>query len=272
MATTTRVAAWQCLPGPRDVAGNLRRLDAIGAAAAARGVEVLVTPEMFTSGYAITRADAERLAEDAGGPTEAAVAEIARRHHLAIVFGHPERAPEGHAYNAATMIGPDGVVRGRHRKVHLYGDLDREQFAASGARPAAFDFAGSRAGVLICYDVEFPEAVRSLAIDGARAVYVPTANMIGCEEVQEILVRARACENNCRARLRELLRRGRGVRVQRAQPDLRAARRGARPGRRQVGGTDHRGPARRVHRHLPGGPPGGPVRPVRQVSAGFATG
>jgi predicted amidohydrolase len=81
--------------------------------------------------------------------------------------------------------------------VHLYGDLDREQFVASAARPAAFDFAGSRAGVLICYDVEFPEAVRSLAIDGARAVYVPTANMIGCEEVQEILVRARACENNC---------------------------------------------------------------------------
>ena len=206
MATTTRVAAWQCLPGPRDVAGNLRRLDAIGAAAAAQGVEVLVTPEMFTSGYAITRADAERLAEDAGGPTETAVAEIARRHRLAIVFGHPERAPEDgpskhgaskhRAYNAATMIGPDGVVRGRHRKVHLYGDLDREQFVAGGARPAAFDFAGSRAGVLICYDVEFPEAVRSLAIDGARAVYVPTANMIGCEEVQEILVRARACENN----------------------------------------------------------------------------
>jgi len=202
MATTTRVAAWQCLPGPRDVAGNLRRLDAISAAAAAQGVEVLVTPEMFTSGYAITRADAERLAEDAGGPTEAVVAEIAGRHHLAIVFGHPERAPgdsasNHRAYNAATMIGPDGVVRGRHRKVHLYGDLDRDQFVASGARPAAFDFAGSRAGVLICYDVEFPEAVRSLAIDGARAVYVPTANMVGCEEVQEILVRARACENNC---------------------------------------------------------------------------
>ncbi len=86
------------------------------------------------------------------------------------------------------MIGPDGVVRGRHRKVHLYGDLDRDQFVANGARPAAFDFDGSRVGMLICYDVEFPEAVRSLAVDGARAVLVPTANMTGCEEVQEILV------------------------------------------------------------------------------------
>jgi predicted amidohydrolase len=197
MSTTTRVAAWQCVPGPLDVAGNLRRLDAICASAAARQVSVLVTPEMFTSGYAITRAEVVRLAEDAGGPTETAVAEIARRHRLAIVYGHPERAPGGAAYNAATMIGPDGVVRGRHRKVHLYGEVDRGQFTANPGRPAAFDFDGSRVGMLICYDVEFPESVRHLAVNGARVVLVPTANMTGCEEVQEILVRARACENNC---------------------------------------------------------------------------
>jgi predicted amidohydrolase len=199
MSPTTRVAAWQCSPGSRDVAGNLRRLDAACATAAARRAQVLVTPEMFTSGYAITPAEVVRLAEDAGGPTEAAVARIARRHHLAIVYGHPERAPgdNDRAYNAATMIGPDGVVRGRHRKVHLYGDLDRAQFVPGGDRPAAFDVDGSRVGMLICYDVEFPEAVRSLAVDGARAVFVPTANMTGCDEVQEILVRARACENNC---------------------------------------------------------------------------
>jgi 5-aminopentanamidase len=197
MSATTRVAAWQCLPGPFDVAGNLRRLDAICASAAAQQVEVLVTPEMFTSGYAITRAGVLRLAEDAGGPTEAAVAQIARRHHLAIVYGHPERAPGDSAYNAATMIGPDGVVRGRHRKVHLYGDLDRGQFVANDKPPTAFDFEDSRVGMLICYDVEFPEAVRSLAVDGARAVLVPTANMTGCEAVQQILIPARACENNC---------------------------------------------------------------------------
>lgn len=202
MPPTTRVAAWQCLPWSRDVAGNLRRLDAICASAAAQRAEVLVTPEMFTSGYAITPADVLRHAEDAGGPTEAAVAQIARRHHLAIVYGHPERAPgaraaEDGAYNAATMIGSDGVVRGRHRKVHLFGNLDRAQFVANSEPPAAFDFDGSRVGMLICYDVEFPEAVRSLAVDGARAVFVPTANMTGCEEVQDVLVRARACENGC---------------------------------------------------------------------------
>jgi predicted amidohydrolase len=197
MSTTTRVAAWQCQPGPLDVAGNLRRLDEICAQAAAQQVEVLVTPEMFTSGYGLTPDQVLDLAEDAGGPTDAAVAQIARRHRLAIVYGHPERAAAGGAYNAATLVGPDGVVRGRHRKVHLFGDVDRRLFVPNPAPPAAFDFDGARVGILICYDVEFPEAVRSLAAGGARAVLVPTANMTGFDVVQQVLVRARACENGC---------------------------------------------------------------------------
>jgi 5-aminopentanamidase len=222
VSNTVRVAAWQCQPGPLDVAGNLRRLDEICATAAARQVEVLVTPEMFISGYGLAADQVSRLAEAAGGPTEAAVAEIARRRGLAIVYGHPERVAAGHTaenpglddrspekrspekrspenrpYNAATLIGPDGVVRGRHRKVHLFGDVDRSLFAPSPAPPTAFDFNGSRVGLLICYDVEFPEAVRRLAVDGARTVLVPTANMTGYDHVQQLLVPARACENGC---------------------------------------------------------------------------
>jgi len=193
-----RVAAWQCRPGSLDVEGNLRRLDEACAAAAAGRADVLVTPEMFTSGYGLTPAQVAELAENPGGPTEAAVGEIARRHGLAISFGHPERAVDGGApYNAATLIGPDGLVRGHHRKVHLFGDMDRELFAANGAPPAAFDLDGTRVGMLICYDVEFPEAVRRLAADGARLVLVPTANMAGFQVVQELLVRARALENGC---------------------------------------------------------------------------
>jgi 5-aminopentanamidase len=197
MSTTTRVAAWQCQPGPLDVAGNLRRLDQICAQAAAQQVEVLVTPEMFTSGYGLTPEQVVSLAEDAGGPTDAAVAAIARRHGLAIVYGHPERAAGAGAYNAATLVGPDGVVRGHHRKVHLFGDVDRLLFVPSADQPSAFDFDDARVGLLICYDVEFPEAVRRLAVDGARTVLVPTANMAGFEVVQQVLVRARACENGC---------------------------------------------------------------------------
>jgi predicted amidohydrolase len=192
-----RVAAWQCRPLPLDVDANLRRLDEACASAAAQRAEVLVTPEMFTSGYGLTPGEVSRLAEDPGGPTETAVAQIARRHRLAVAYGHPERAPEGRAYNTATLVGADGAVRGRHRKVHLFGDLDRALFLPSESPPVAFNFDGAPVGMLICYDVEFPEAVRRLAVEGARAVLVPTANMTGYEVVQDLLVRARALENGC---------------------------------------------------------------------------
>lgn len=195
MSTMTRVAAWQCRPGPLDVAGNLARLDEVCARAAAREVQALVTPEMFTSGYGLAPDQVLSLAEEAGGPTDEAVAQIAKRHGLAIVYGHPEVAPGGGAYNAATLVGPDGVVRGRHRKVQLFGDVDRLLFAANPERPAAFDVDDDRIGVLICYDVEFPETVRDLAVGGARVVLVPTANMSPFDHVQQVLVRARACEN-----------------------------------------------------------------------------
>jgi predicted amidohydrolase len=223
--SSTRVAAWQCVPGSRDVPGNLRRLDRACADAAARGAEILVTPEMFTTGYALSPGSLRELAQDADGPASAPVAEIARRHGIAIAYGHPELVPgagdglgdgDGAAVsgtgvggtvtsgtvtsgiaNAATLIGPDGAMLGRHRKTHLFGDLDRELFVPSAGPPAAFDFDGIRAGLLICYDVEFPEAVRRLAVDGARIVLVPTANMVGYEDVQRILVRARAYENGC---------------------------------------------------------------------------
>ena len=81
----TRIAAWQCRPGPLDVSGNLRRLAGACAVAAARGVDVLVTPEMFTTGYAITAGEVLRLAEEAGGPTETEL-NLAHRERLAHVL------------------------------------------------------------------------------------------------------------------------------------------------------------------------------------------
>lgn len=191
----TRVAAWQCRPGPPDAAENLHRLEPACADAARQGARVLVTPEMFTTGYALDPGDLRRLAEDPGGPTESAVAGIARRHGIAIAYGHPERAPGGGAYNAATLIDADGAVLGRHRKAHLFGDFDRKRFRANPEPPTAFRDTG--VGMLICYDVEFPEAVRCLAAEGARLVLVPTANMTGYEDVPRIMIPARARDNGC---------------------------------------------------------------------------
>jgi predicted amidohydrolase len=173
----------------------LRALDQSARRAAGRGAQLLVTPEMALTGYAIGARRVAALAQPADGPWAQAVAGIARAHGLAIVYGYPESNPQGRPYNAAQAIGPDGQRLGQYRKTHLYGDMDRRQFSPGDRAPAVFGCLGWRLGLLICYDVEFPEAVRGLALQGADAVLVPTANMVPFDEVQRVLLPARALEN-----------------------------------------------------------------------------
>ncbi len=188
------IALWQT-PHPASTAEALRRLDAICAQARAQGAELLVTPEMFLTGYAIGAERIASLAEPADGPLAQAVNAIAQRHGIAIVCGYPEQNPHGKPFNAALAISPDGTRLMNTRKTHLFGDMDRAQFSAGDAASQVFEWRGWRLGLLICYDVEFPEAVRGLALQGADAVLVPTANMEPFDEVQRVLLPARALEN-----------------------------------------------------------------------------
>lgn len=189
-----RIALLQATSQPRDVAGNLRRLDSACASARASGTDLLVTPEMYLTGYDIGADAVRSLAEPADGPSSAAVCAVARSHGVAILYGYPERSGDA-VYNAAQLVGPDGTRLASYRKTHLFGDSDRACFRASDRGPAVVEFGGWRLGLLICYDVEFPEAVRGLALGGADVVLVPTANMIEYDVVADVLVPARAYEN-----------------------------------------------------------------------------
>ena len=188
------LALWQT-PFASHSAEALQRLDAAAAQARAQGAELLITPEMALTGYAIGADRVAAMAEPADGPLAQAVAGIARRHGIAIVCGYPEQNPHGKPFNAALAIGPDGARLMNYRKTHLFGDLDRAQFSAGDTASQVFEWRGWRLGLLICYDVEFPETVRLLALQGADAVLVPTANMVPFDEVQRVLLPARALEN-----------------------------------------------------------------------------
>ena len=192
-----RVAAIQCPSLPTDVAGNLRRLEQTALSAAQAGAELLVCPEMFLTGYNIGAAAVQRLAEAADGPSAQAVAAIGRRARIAIVHGYPERDAGGAVFNAASCIGADGQRIGHYRKTHLFGELDRTMFTASSAASSCFELNGWSIGLLICYDIEFPENARSLALAGAELIVVPTANMRAYDIVATTLVPARAFENQC---------------------------------------------------------------------------
>lgn len=189
------IALWQT-PHPASTAEALQRLDMACAHARAQGAELLVTPEMFCTGYAIGAERIAALAEPADGLLAQAVARIAQRHGIAVVYGYPEQNPDGRPFNAAQAIAPDGQQLMNYRKTHLFGDMDREQFSAGDTASQVFEWCGWRLGLLICYDVEFPEAVRGLTLQGADAVLVPTANMEPFDEVQRVLLPARALENS----------------------------------------------------------------------------
>ena len=188
------LALWQT-PYAATPVEVLQRLDDAAARARAQGAQLLVCPEMGLTGYAIGAERVQALAEPAVGALAQAVAGTAQRHGIAVVYGYPELHPQGKPFNAVQAIGPDGQSLARYRKTHLYGELDHAQFSAGDAASKGFAWRGWRLGLLICYDVEFPETVRLLALQGADAVLVPTANMAAFDEVQNLLVPARACEN-----------------------------------------------------------------------------
>lgn len=189
-----RIACFQGPDAADTPAGNLVRLRRVAARAQAGGARLLICPEMFLTGYALGREEVARLAEPLDGKSVEEARKIAAEVGIALVFGMPERAG-GKVFNSAVAIGADGSLLDAYRKTHLFGEVDRDQFSPGDATPRVFDVGGLKAGLLICYDVEFPEAVRALALQGADLVVVPTAVMQPFDVVPRTVVPARAYEN-----------------------------------------------------------------------------
>ncbi|MDQ0513012.1 carbon-nitrogen hydrolase family protein [Ancylobacter amanitiformis] len=191
-----RIALLQTAGDPANrPAANLDRLAAAAARAAAAGARLLVAPEMFLSGYNIGREAALAAAEPSDGPSARRAADIARDHGIALAYGYPERGERGRIYNSALLLDRDGETLLNFRKTHLFGDIDRAMFAPGEGTAELAQIDGLRLGLLICYDVEFPEVVRALALGGADLVIVPTANMKPYDAVSLFVVPARAFEN-----------------------------------------------------------------------------
>ncbi|MEU2185072.1 carbon-nitrogen hydrolase family protein [Streptomyces thermolilacinus] len=176
-----------------DVAANLKILEEAAARAAASGAGLLVAPELFLTGYAIG-ADIARLAEPADGPSAREAAAIAVRHGLAIAYGYPERDGDA-VYNSARLVGADGTPLANYRKTHLYGGFEQDWFTPGDQPVVQAEVGGVRVGLMICYDVEFPENVRAHALAGTDLLLVPTALMHPAEIVAESVVPVRAFEN-----------------------------------------------------------------------------
>lgn len=187
------LAALQMQSHPSDVAANLDRLERAAADAAAGGARLLVTPELGLVGYG-AGPDLPLLAEPADGPLAGSVAAIARRHSIGIVAGLAERDGDA-VYNSALWVCDDD--RAIYRKSHLYGAYERHWFRPAPPSAVTVHHDGLSFGLLICYDVEFPENVRRLAKAGVDAVLVPTALPVGgsADFIAAHMIAVRAFEN-----------------------------------------------------------------------------
>ena len=155
-----------------DVAGNRAAAAAGIAAAATRGAQLVVLPELTPSGYAFADfAEAERLAEVADGPTCREWTALARRYGLVIVGGICER-DGGRLRNTAIVVDADGL-RATYRKVHLW-DTEAAVFTPGDQPPAVVPTACGELATMVCYDLEFPEWVRLPALAGADLLAAPT--------------------------------------------------------------------------------------------------
>jgi predicted amidohydrolase len=153
----------------------------------------LAAPELAVTGYG--SGEAILAFAEAAGLHAQALSEIAARQGIVIVAGLAEWS-DGIRYNTAILARPDGS-RALYRKCHLYGDYERGLFASGDQAPEILAMAELKLGILVCYDVEFPEMVRWLAESGAELIVVPTALPEGDHAafIAEKLVPVRAFEN-----------------------------------------------------------------------------
>jgi predicted amidohydrolase len=169
--------------------------EAVAAATRRARADLLVAPELCTSGYLFaSREESAGLAETLPGPSTELVQQACRETGGRVVLGIAERAPDGF-YNSAALVGPGGV-EGAYRKAHLFGE-EKLHFTPGRTGFPVFPIpVGDRTvrlGLLVCFDHFFPEAARSLALAGAQLICHPS-NLV-LPEYAQLSTRVRSIEN-----------------------------------------------------------------------------
>jgi len=190
MLLTIALAQMDVRPGQRE--DNLSRALDLAAQARALEADILVMPELWLDGYALERAQewASPLGEG-GFAHQAALARMARVYVAGSLF---ERHAGGIS-NTAAFYSPDGDLLASYRKVHLFGPMQETQHLVAGDRLCLCDTPWGPTGLAICYDLRFPEIFRTLALAGAVLFLLPAQWPTRRIQAWDILVRARAVEN-----------------------------------------------------------------------------
>ncbi len=186
------IAVFQAAAREQAPSGRLNWLELAAERAAKGGAALLVCPELYVTGY-LAGEGLRRAARPAGGDHDRRVGEIAALNGIAIAFTYPE-IRGGALFNTAVLAGADGEILLRHRKNHVPEGYERDYFTADDAIRVV-QLGEWTVGLLVGYDLEFPEGARHAALQGADLLLVPTALSDDWAFIAEHVAPARAWEN-----------------------------------------------------------------------------
>ena len=167
-----KIAVCQLSPKVGHKQENLALVREAVVSSASSGAKIIVVPELANTGYSFRDiAELADNAESVDGPTITEWVCLARELAVVLVGGFAERGSDGAFYNSAAVLDASGI-RAVYRKAHLW-NLEKTMFAAGHAPPAVVDTCYGRLGVMICYDIEFPEWVRTASLAGAELLCCP---------------------------------------------------------------------------------------------------
>jgi predicted amidohydrolase len=197
MRTRFKAALAQTESIAADKEANMATMNAAVTQAKKQGASIVIFPELSLTGY-VVRDQIYELAEQIPGPSTRAMEKIARDANVHIVFGMPELSEKTQAtvYNASVLVGPKGYI-GKYRKMYLptHSVFEEKRYFRPGYLPAAFDTDLGKIGLIICYDIFFPEVSRLTRLAGAQLIVCISASPAVRKTYFETLTAARAIEN-----------------------------------------------------------------------------
>lgn len=171
---------------------NLKKAAAWAAEAARRGSDIVIFPEMWSTGYDWD--NVEHLAGQHAQVVEA-VGQLAKKHNIWLNGSILTLNHEGHPTNTSIMFDPQGQQAGVYRKIHLFGLMDEDQYLAPGQQLTTVETPWGQSGLAICYDLRFAEMFRTYALNGVNIIYLPAEWPHPRLAHWQTLLRARAIEN-----------------------------------------------------------------------------
>lgn len=176
---------------------NLKKIEKTVTRAKKHSADLIIFPELSLTGYKV-RDEIYELAETIPGPSTSIVEKMAQETGTHIIFGMPERSEKTQAtiFNSAVLVGPRGFI-GKYRKMYLptHSMFEEKRYFRSGYQSAVFDTELGRIGLIICYDMFFPEVVRLTRLQGAQLIVCISASPAVRRAFFETLTIARAMEN-----------------------------------------------------------------------------